>query len=30
MLYYRIVAETIIIVACFHASRDPRRWRQRQ
>lgn len=29
-LYYRIVGETIAIVACMHASRDPRRWQRRR
>ena len=29
-LYYRIIANQVIVVACFHAKRDPRRWRVRR
>ena len=29
-LYYRIMGESIAIVACMHASRDPRRWQSRR
>ena len=25
-LYFRMSGEDIVVVACFHASRDPRRW----
>lgn len=28
-LYYRIVDDQIIVVACMHARRDPRRWQAR-
>ncbi len=28
-LFYRIDGETVIIVACMHAKRDPRRWQGR-
>ena len=28
-LFYRLDGETIIIVACMHARRDPRRWQRR-
>lgn len=28
-LYYRIVDDQIIVVACMHARRDPRRWQSR-
>lgn len=26
---YRIAADEVVVVACFHARRDPRRWEQR-
>ena len=29
-LYYRIYAERIVIVACMHARRDPKRWQRRR
>ena len=29
-LYYRIVDDQIIVVACMHARRDPRRWQSRR
>lgn len=28
-LFYRIYGDTVVIVACMHAKRDPRRWRRR-
>jgi len=28
-LYYRIVDDQIVIVACMHGRRDPRRWQSR-
>ena len=28
-LYYRIVDDQIVVVACMHARRDPRRWQSR-
>ena len=28
-LYYRIVEDQIVVVACMHARRDPRRWQSR-
>jgi plasmid stabilization system protein ParE len=28
-LFYRIYGDTIVIVACMHAKRDPRRWQRR-
>ena len=28
-LYYRIERDTVIIVACMHARRDPREWQRR-
>ena len=28
-LFYRIYGDTIVIVACMHAKRDPRRWQCR-
>jgi toxin ParE1/3/4 len=28
-LFYRIYGDTIVIVACVHAKRDPRRWQRR-
>ena len=28
-VFYRVLEEAIIVVGCFHASRDPRRWRRR-
>ncbi|MBM4063318.1 MAG: type II toxin-antitoxin system RelE/ParE family toxin [Planctomycetes bacterium] len=27
---YRILGAEVVVVACFHASRDPRGWRQRR
>ena len=29
-LLYRILADEIVVVACFHASRSPRRWEERR
>ena len=29
-LYYRIVSDQIIVVACMHGRRDPRRWQSRR
>jgi plasmid stabilization system protein ParE len=28
-LFYRVYDDAIIIVACLHAGRDPRRWQER-
>lgn len=28
-LFYRLYGDTIVIVACMHAKRDPRRWQRR-
>ena len=28
-LFYRIYGETIVVVACMHAKRDPRQWQRR-
>jgi toxin ParE1/3/4 len=28
-LYYRIVNDQIVVVACMHGRRDPRRWQSR-
>ena len=28
-LYYRIVEGQVVVVPCFHARRDPRRWQSR-
>ncbi len=28
-LYYRLVGQRVIIVACMHAARDPKAWRSR-
>jgi plasmid stabilization system protein ParE len=28
-LFFRIVGEECFVLACFHASRDPKRWRER-
>ena len=27
---YRILGDEVVVVACFHASRDPRRWGERR
>jgi len=29
MLFFTIDGDTLLVIACFHASRNPRRWRQR-
>jgi toxin ParE1/3/4 len=29
-LFYRIVEEQVVVVACFHAKRSPRLWRSRR
>jgi len=29
-VFYRIVEDNVVVVACFHASRDPRRWQRRR
>jgi plasmid stabilization system protein ParE len=28
-LFYRVYGDTIVVVACMHAKRDPRRWQRR-
>jgi plasmid stabilization system protein ParE len=28
-IFYRVIGENVVIVACFHGSRDPRVWRER-
>ncbi len=28
-LFYRIYGDMIVVVACMHANRDPRRWQRR-
>jgi len=28
-LFYRVYGDTIVIVTCMHAKRDPRRWQRR-
>lgn len=28
-LYYRVEGKRVVVVACMHAARDPRRWRSR-
>jgi plasmid stabilization system protein ParE len=28
-LFFRIADGSVYVIACFHSSRDPRRWRQR-
>lgn len=28
-LYFLVNAETVIVIACLHARRDPRRWQER-
>ena len=28
-LFYRIYGDTIVVVACMHAKRNPQRWRRR-
>ncbi len=29
MLFFIIEGETLFVIACFHASRDPRHWQER-
>lgn len=29
-LYYRIIGETVVLVACFHTRRDPAGWKRRR
>ena len=29
-LFYRIHGETLVVVACMHAKREPRRWKSRR
>lgn len=29
-VFYRIVGDDVVVVACFHAKRDPRRWEGRR
>ncbi len=29
-IYYRIYSEAIVVVACMHGRREPRRWRSRR
>jgi plasmid stabilization system protein ParE len=28
-IFYRIYGDTVVVVACLHAKRDPRRWQRR-
>jgi toxin ParE1/3/4 len=28
-LFFRIEAESLVVIACFHGSRDPQRWQER-
>ena len=28
-VFYRIIGEDVVVIACFHARRDPRSWRGR-
>lgn len=28
-LFYRIYGDTVVVVACMHAKRDPRQWQRR-
>jgi plasmid stabilization system protein ParE len=28
-LFFAVEGDTLLVIACFHASRDPRRWQQR-
>jgi hypothetical protein len=28
-LFYRILPDALVVLACFHARRDPRRWQER-
>ena len=29
MLFFIVEGDTLLVIACFHASRDPRRWQER-
>ena len=29
MLFFMVDGDTLLVIACFHASRDPRRWQER-
>ena len=29
-VFYRIVGENVVVVGCFHGSRNPRRWERRR
>ena len=29
-IFYRVYGDLIVVVACMHGSRDPRRWRSRR
>ncbi|MBK9129820.1 MAG: type II toxin-antitoxin system RelE/ParE family toxin [Phycisphaerales bacterium] len=29
-VFYRIIDADVVVIACFHGSRDPRRWRGRE
>ena len=29
MLFFAVEGEALLVIACFHASREPRRWQQR-
>jgi len=29
-IFYRVDADVIVVVACMHGSRDPRRWKSRR
>jgi plasmid stabilization system protein ParE len=28
-LFFRLETDTLLVIACFHAKRDPQRWQQR-
>jgi plasmid stabilization system protein ParE len=30
LLLYRVAGDAVVVVACFHARRDPRQWRRRR
>lgn len=29
-VFYRVMGEEVVVVACFHGSRDPRNWKSRR
>ena len=29
-LHYRVIREQVVVVACFHGKRDPKRWHSRR